>query len=71
MENFLACNIRGRGVVRAASQEEIDRFSREDSNYSLTTGILPSLGGRTARRAKLRRFIISPYDRRYRYSNAA
>ncbi|KAL3829978.1 hypothetical protein ACJIZ3_018780 [Penstemon smallii] len=46
--------------------QEIEQLSREGSNYSLTTGIIPSLGARSNRRAKLRSFIISPYDRRYR-----
>ncbi|KAG6487587.1 hypothetical protein ZIOFF_056175 [Zingiber officinale] len=41
-------------------------ISRDGSNYSLSTGILPSLGARSNRRVKLRRFIVSPYDRRYR-----
>ncbi|KAG6523679.1 hypothetical protein ZIOFF_013554 [Zingiber officinale] len=41
-------------------------ISRDDSHYSLSTGILPSLGARSNRRVKLRRFIVSPYDRRYR-----
>ncbi|PSS13819.1 Potassium channel like [Actinidia chinensis var. chinensis] len=49
-----------------ASQQEIEQFSREGSHYSLSTGILPSLGARSNRRVKLSRFIISPYDRRYR-----
>ncbi|XP_039040908.1 potassium channel AKT1-like [Hibiscus syriacus] len=47
-------------------QEEIEQLSRESSHYSLSTGILPSLGARSNRRVKLKRFIISPYDRRYR-----
>uniref|UniRef100_A0ACD5VJM7 Uncharacterized protein n=3 Tax=Avena sativa TaxID=4498 RepID=A0ACD5VJM7_AVESA len=41
-------------------------MSRDGSHYSLSSGILPSLGARSNRRVKLRRFIISPYDRRYR-----
>ncbi|KAF8393267.1 hypothetical protein HHK36_021508 [Tetracentron sinense] len=45
--------------------EEIEQMSRDGSHYSLSTGILPSLGARSNRRVKLRRFIISPYDRRY------
>ncbi|GFS37452.1 K+ transporter 1 [Actinidia rufa] len=49
-----------------ASQQEIEQLSREGSHYSLSTGILPSLGARSNRRVKLSRFIISPYDRRYR-----
>uniref|UniRef100_A0A2N9HEC5 Potassium channel n=1 Tax=Fagus sylvatica TaxID=28930 RepID=A0A2N9HEC5_FAGSY len=47
-------------------QEEVEQLSRDGSHYSLSTGILPSLGGKSTRRVKLRRFIISPYDRRYR-----
>ncbi|KAG6471724.1 hypothetical protein ZIOFF_069170 [Zingiber officinale] len=41
-------------------------ISPDGSHYSLSTGILPSLGARSNRRVKLRRFIISPYDQRYR-----
>ncbi|KAE8682883.1 Potassium channel AKT1 [Hibiscus syriacus] len=60
--------IRNRGVFRVSvcGQEEIDHLSRDSSHYSLSTGILPSLGARSNRRVKLRRFIVSPYDRRYR-----
>ncbi|KAM7263630.1 hypothetical protein ACFE04_001313 [Oxalis oulophora] len=43
-----------------------EQISRDGSNYSLTTSILPSLGARSNRRNKLRSFIISPFDRRYR-----
>ncbi|BAT76402.1 Potassium channel [Vigna angularis] len=46
-------------------QEEIE-LSRDGSHYSLSTGILPSLGAKSNRRIKLRRFILSPYGRRYR-----
>ncbi|XVE54362.1 hypothetical protein DITRI_Ditri03aG0074700 [Diplodiscus trichospermus] len=61
-------SLRNRGMfgVSVCGQEEIEHLSRESSHYSLTTGILPSLGARSNRRVKLRRFIISPYDRRYR-----
>ncbi|XP_022749735.1 potassium channel AKT1-like [Durio zibethinus] len=52
--------------VSVCEQEEIEHLSRESSHYSLSTGILPSLGARSNRRVKLRRFIVSPYDRRYR-----
>ncbi|XAR66941.1 hypothetical protein NMG60_11013329 [Bertholletia excelsa] len=60
-----------RGLLRAsmcgASGPEIEQLSREgSSHYSLSTGILPSLGARSHRNVKLRRFIISPTDRRYR-----
>ncbi|KAF0909391.1 hypothetical protein E2562_035831 [Oryza meyeriana var. granulata] len=34
--------------------------------FSFSSGILPSLGVRSERRVRLRRFIVSPYDRRYR-----
>ncbi|KAF6167287.1 hypothetical protein GIB67_043148 [Kingdonia uniflora] len=47
-------------------QTEIEHLSRDGSHYSLSTGILPALGGRSNRRVKLRRFIISPYHRHYR-----
>ncbi|XP_061345225.1 potassium channel AKT1 [Gastrolobium bilobum] len=46
-------------------EEEIE-LSRDGSHYSLSTGILPSLGARSNRRVKLRPLILSPYDRRYR-----
>jgi ankyrin repeat protein len=41
-------------------------LSRDGSHYSISSGILPSLGARSNRRVKLRPFIVSPYDRRYR-----
>lgn len=47
-------------------QEELE-LSLDGSHYSLSTGILPSLGAKSNRRVKLRPLIISPYDRRYRY----
>jgi hypothetical protein len=43
---------------------------RDDgSHYSLTGGILPPLGitASTTRRVKLRPFIVSPFDPRYRF----
>ncbi|XP_041005098.1 potassium channel AKT1-like [Juglans microcarpa x Juglans regia] len=57
-----------KGVFRVSmcGKEEIEQLSRDGSHYSLSTGILPSLGARSNRRVKLRRLIISPYDRRYR-----
>ncbi|KAL6221747.1 hypothetical protein ACLB2K_005142 [Fragaria x ananassa] len=52
--------------VSMCGQEQLD-LSRDGSHYSLSTGILPSLGARSSnRRVKLGRFIVSPYDRRYR-----
>ncbi|CAM0881894.1 unnamed protein product [Alopecurus aequalis] len=53
----------GSGAVGDALEREM---SRDGSHYSLSSGILPSLGARSNRRVKLRRFIISPYDRNYR-----
>jgi hypothetical protein len=53
----------GSGAVGDALEREM---SRDGSHYSLSSGILPSLGARSNRRVKLRPFIISPYDRRYR-----
>lgn len=57
----------GDGDGAAAQAREIEQLSREGSHYSLSTGILPSLGARSNRRVRLRSFIISPYDRRYRF----
>lgn len=55
------CGPWGRGV---ALEREL---SRDGSHYSISSGILPSLGARSNRRVKLRPFIVSPYDRRYRF----
>ncbi|ONH98235.1 hypothetical protein PRUPE_7G237400 [Prunus persica] len=52
--------------VPMCGEEQLE-LSRDGSQYSLSTGILPSLGARSSnRRVKLSRFIVSPYDRRYR-----
>ncbi|GMI94785.1 K+ transporter 1 [Hibiscus trionum] len=56
----------GSVLCRQEEDEEMEQLSRESSHYSLSTGILPPLGGRSFRRIKLRSYIISPYDRRYR-----
>ncbi|KAL2251101.1 potassium channel AKT1-like isoform X1 [Sesamum indicum] len=56
----------GASMCGGAESQEIEQLSREGSHYSLSTGILPSLGARSNRRVKLRSFIVSPYDRRYR-----
>ncbi|KAK7330161.1 hypothetical protein VNO77_24347 [Canavalia gladiata] len=53
-------------MTRAICGQEELELSRDGSHYSLTTGILPSLGASSNRRIKLRPFIIAPYDRRYR-----
>ncbi|KAL9667363.1 hypothetical protein QQ045_001717 [Rhodiola kirilowii] len=58
--------VNGGVMVRAASVEEIEMLSREGSQFSLTTGVLPPLGARSTRRVKLRHFIISPFDPNYR-----
>jgi len=55
----------GRG---AALEREL---SRDGSHYSISSGILLSLGARSNRRVKLRPFIVSPYDRRYRFAAPA
>ncbi|KAJ0090145.1 hypothetical protein Patl1_12782 [Pistacia atlantica] len=47
----------------------VEALSRDEgSQMSVTDGVLPSLGvtARSCRRIKLRRFIISPFDPRYR-----
>ncbi|WOH01073.1 hypothetical protein DCAR_0520452 [Daucus carota subsp. sativus] len=54
-------------VICGTELEREIELSRDGSHYSLTTGILPSLGARSNRRVQLRNFIISPYDRRYRF----
>ncbi|XP_059460483.1 potassium channel AKT1-like [Corylus avellana] len=59
------CGQRGEGVGGAEDQQP----QRDDgSHYSLTAGILPPLGitAFTTRRVKLRPFIFSPFDPRYR-----
>ncbi|KAJ4708333.1 Potassium channel like [Melia azedarach] len=52
--------------LSVCGQEEIEKFSRDGSHYSISSGVLPSLGARSNRKIKLHRYIISPYDRRYR-----
>lgn len=58
-----ACGPWGGGRAGDALEREL---SRDGSHYSISSGILPSLGARSNRRVKLRRFIISPYDHQYR-----
>lgn len=43
-----------------------EQMSAQDSHYTYASGMLPSLGARSNRRVKLGRFLISPYDPRYR-----
>lgn len=53
--------------LSVCGQEEMQAFSRDGSSqYSLATGILPSLGARSNRAVHLRSFIVSSLDRRYR-----
>ncbi|XP_042520766.1 potassium channel AKT1-like [Macadamia integrifolia] len=47
--------------------QDMGQLSREGSQYSLSNALLPSLGARSNRRVKLRWFVISPYDSRYRF----
>lgn len=59
--------MRGGALLCGQVQDEIEQLSRESSHFSLSTGILPSLGARSNRRVKLRRFVVSPYDHKYRF----
>ncbi|KAL8189630.1 hypothetical protein R6Q57_029196 [Mikania cordata] len=65
-EIFDPQNKNGMFRVSMCGNKELEQISRDGSQYSLTTAILPSLGARSNRGIKLRSFIISPYDRRYR-----
>ncbi|PKI44384.1 hypothetical protein CRG98_035215, partial [Punica granatum] len=65
------CGRDGGGAAESSAgcyEEVTEHLSRDEgSQYSLTGGVLPSLGGNTNRRHKqLRRWIISPFDYRYR-----
>lgn len=50
-------------------KEAEDDMAGSMSQYSHSKGLLPSLGAtaRSSRDANLRRFIISPFDPRYRF----
>ncbi|CAL9084440.1 unnamed protein product [Musa textilis] len=61
-----AARLRAPPVTTAGVHDVEIELSREASLYSLSSRILPSLGARSTRRIKLRRFIVSPYDRRYK-----
>ncbi|KAL5783168.1 hypothetical protein ACOSP7_008197 [Xanthoceras sorbifolium] len=57
------------GSLCGQEDKEMEALSRDEgSQYSITAGILPSLGAtaRSCRRIVLRPFIISPFDSRYR-----
>ncbi|GFP80239.1 potassium channel akt1 [Phtheirospermum japonicum] len=49
-----------------AIEEQLSRQVSSSSHYSFSTGILPILAARSSHSIKLRPFIVSPYDRRYR-----
>lgn len=60
----------GGGRAKEAEDDVADHLSRDGtmSQYSLSKGLLPSLGAnsRSSRDVILRRFIVSPFDPRYR-----
>ncbi|KAL8456538.1 hypothetical protein ACS0TY_034671 [Phlomoides rotata] len=55
-----------RGSILCGAHSPSQEEGSHHSSYSLSTGILPSLGARSNRRIQLPSFILSPYDRRYR-----
>lgn len=60
----------GGGVIEEAEDEAAEHISIEGtmSHYSFSKGLLPPLGvnSRASRNVKLRCFIVSPFDPRYR-----
>ncbi|XP_057505314.1 potassium channel AKT1-like [Actinidia eriantha] len=57
-----------KGLSNHNNNSEFEHLSRDErSSYSLSGGILPSLGAHTNRKTKLRPFIVSPFDSRYRF----
>ncbi|KAG0485985.1 hypothetical protein HPP92_010064 [Vanilla planifolia] len=60
-------NRKGVFTVPAVCGRQVEVLSRDGSHYSITSGVLPALRARGGRRVKLRPFILSPYDKRYRY----
>jgi len=63
------------GVIKEAEDVAAEHISREGtmSHYSFSKGLLPPLGvgatARSSRHIKLRCFIVSPFDPRYRYDD--
>lgn len=55
-----------KGIFKGSMCNEGIELSKDESHHSISSGMLPPLGGRSNRRMKLRRFIISPHDRHYR-----
>ncbi|KAJ6840306.1 potassium channel AKT1-like [Iris pallida] len=56
----------GVGAMCGHDEQLEKEMSMDGSHYSLSSGMLPSLGARSHRSVKLRPCIISPYDKRYR-----
>lgn len=55
------------GSCKAEEGDRLPSLTKEDSQYSLSVSVLPSLGTtRSNRKVKLRRFILSPFDPHYR-----
>lgn len=52
--------------IDAKEEAEQEGASSAGLEYDLTAEMWPSLGERSHRRVRLRRFVISPFDRRYR-----
>lgn len=68
---FWGDNDGGGGTGKEAEDDMAGHLSRDEtmSQYSHSKGLLPSLGatGRSSRDVNLRRFIIAPFDPRYRF----
>lgn len=66
-------HVDGGGVINEAENDAAEHMSIEGtmSHYSFSKGLLPPLGvgatSRSSRHVKLRCFIVSPFDPRYRY----
>uniref|UniRef100_A0A0E0LHQ2 Potassium channel n=1 Tax=Oryza punctata TaxID=4537 RepID=A0A0E0LHQ2_ORYPU len=59
-------------VSRGGGGAELTRqlsSTHASPRFSFSSGVLPSLGARSDRHVRLRRFIVSPYDRRYKLWN--
>ncbi|XP_021764526.1 potassium channel AKT1-like [Chenopodium quinoa] len=52
--------------LNCGSEKETEQEASSHTGYDLTAEVLPSLGGRSHCRVNLRRYVISPFDRRYR-----
>ncbi|KAL9260330.1 Potassium channel AKT1-like protein [Drosera capensis] len=52
--------------AKQAKLREIERLSVDNSHYSMSDSVLPSLGARSTRVVVLKRFIVSPFDARYK-----